>query len=663
MTAATFDVDRLVELGRVSQIAPSPCGRYVAVEVARLDARHQSKYISDLWRISAVEPDARPLQLTWGGQSDRSPRYRADGALLFLSARARPESDDDEGPLPQVWMLPPEGGEPRPLTDEPTGVEAFAVGGERLAVVTRVWPGVEHDAQRTHHRERTKRGPSARRYTRMPVRFWDHWLSMAPPHLVVHHDDARRDLTPGADRQHRQPVWALSADGGTLLLSSEHLHPDRLPDSTLQVYDLASGVRHDVPLDPRETLQSLAVSADGRWAVGEVFARSDAEMGRNRLFRFDLDAIRSGGDPQRAELAGGWDVMPSLAAIDGDRVLVTAGIAGHTAVFSVGLHTGGVQRLSATDAGGAHAMPRAIGDTGAVLAIRSRLDQPPEVCRLEAGPEQPPTLLARLSGFDPAKSPKITVGALWTTSTDGARVHSLIVRPAGANGPQPTLLWIHGGPVGQHEDGWHWRWNAYTAAAAGYTVVLPNPRGSTGYGQAFVEGVWGNNWGSQVYEDILAVADDLAADPGIDSGRVAAMGASFGGYMVNWLGGHTDRFRCIVSHAGVWRMSTFHSNSDVPAWFALSAGVDPIADPEAFDRYSPHRFVKQWKSPTLVIHGEKDYRVPISQALMLFEDLDRHGVEAELLVFPDENHWILKPRNAQAWYQAALEFVGRHLDG
>ena len=200
--------------------------------------------------------------------------------------------------------------------------------------------------------------------------------------------------------------------------------------------------------------------------------------------------------------------------------------------------------------------------------------------------------------------------------------------------------------------------------SAGWAVALPNPRGSTGVSEAFLDGVWGNTWGEGCYADVMAVADALAARPEVDSNRMVAMGGSFGGYMANWIGANSDRFRALVSHAGVFAFSHFHGTTDSPAFWALRmGGQTPWGDLEEYDRYSAHRFVARWRTPTLVIHGERDYRVPIGEALALFEALQHHGVPSELLVFPDENHWILKPRNIRVWYRTWLDFVARHTSG
>jgi dipeptidyl aminopeptidase/acylaminoacyl peptidase len=249
---------------------------------------------------------------------------------------------------------------------------------------------------------------------------------------------------------------------------------------------------------------------------------------------------------------------------------------------------------------------------------------------------------------------------LTVTAKDGAEIQSFVITP-NTPGPHPVLFWVHGGPISHFADWWHWRWNPLVFAEQGYAVVMPNPRGSRGFGGAFIEGIWNNQWGDTCFDDLMRVADALKDNPALDTQRMGAMGASFGGYMMNWFGGQTDRFKAIICHAGIFDISAFYGATDLPAWWNLQMGGSPYSDPEHHDRYSPHRFVQHWTSPTLIIHGEKDYRCPIDAGLALFEALQLHGVDAELLVFPDENHWIQKPANIVAWHDAILAFLKRIL--
>jgi dipeptidyl aminopeptidase/acylaminoacyl peptidase len=252
-------------------------------------------------------------------------------------------------------------------------------------------------------------------------------------------------------------------------------------------------------------------------------------------------------------------------------------------------------------------------------------------------------------------------GAKYVSDLWRVPIQCFVVKPKSA-GKAPALLWIHGGPIGMDTDGWHWRWNPLLAVAQGYAVALPNPRGSTGFGQKFVDGIWGNCWGAQCYQDLMAVADALERRADLDGSRLMAMGGSFGGYMTNWIGTQTTRFKCLITHASIVGMSTFTGVTDHPSWWYLEmGGENPYTNAESFDRYAPWKYLARWQTPALVIHGELDYRCPVSEALMLFEALQFHGVASELLIFPDENHWILKPNNIVAWYSHVFDFLSRYL--
>jgi dipeptidyl aminopeptidase/acylaminoacyl peptidase len=248
---------------------------------------------------------------------------------------------------------------------------------------------------------------------------------------------------------------------------------------------------------------------------------------------------------------------------------------------------------------------------------------------------------------------------MWTQGAESARVHSFIAKPPGfrADRKYPVLFLIHGGPQGAWEESWSYRWNPQVFAGAGFVVVMPNPRGSTGYGQRFTDEIR-DDWGGKVYDDIMAVVDQVSGLPYVDAERMAAVGGSYGGYMVNWLLGHTTRFKALVSHAGVFDLRSMAAETE-ELWFPLweFRGM-PWDNPEAYARWSPSYFVKEFKTPTLVIHGELDYRVPVGQGMQLFTALQMEKAPSKLLLYPDEGHWILKPQNSLLWYQSVLDWVG-----
>jgi dipeptidyl aminopeptidase/acylaminoacyl peptidase len=266
-----------------------------------------------------------------------------------------------------------------------------------------------------------------------------------------------------------------------------------------------------------------------------------------------------------------------------------------------------------------------------------------------------------LSGFEDARGRAIArCESFEVEASDGASVHGFMFVPSHPRTRTPALLWLHGGPIGCTADGWSWRWNPLLASARGYAVIMPNPRGSTGYGQAFVEGAWNNAWGDACYRDVLAVVKAARTTPPLD-GRIAALGASFGGYMASLLACTTEELSCVVSHAGPFHLSALYGESDIPGWRRWEMGVDPNDDPQAYDRHSPHLRASNWRAPALLSHGALDGRVPYAQSLRAFEALQRRGVESSLILYPDEGHRIEGPINLVHWYDSVFAFLARHL--
>jgi dipeptidyl aminopeptidase/acylaminoacyl peptidase len=381
------------------------------------------------------------------------------------------------------------------------------------------------------------------------------------------------------------------------------------------------------------------------------------------------------GDPDHAEQMTLWlvdlatgvgrDLTPDLDlwphgpewAPDSSAVYFVADENGRCPVFRVDVASGEVTRLSAAGAF-SNLCPAPAG--AALFAIRNTVASPPEAVALDTTtPDQEPRVIPTPgAALDvPGRVEEVTA-----TAADGTPVHSWLALPVDASpdNPAPLLVWIHGGPLASWNS-WHWRWNPWLMVARGYAVLLPDPALSTGYGQAFVERGRGR-WGDEPFTDLMAATDAAEARPDIDETRTAAMGGSFGGYMANWVAGHTDRFRCLVTHASLWAIDQFHGTTDHGAWWEREFG-DAYKEPARYEAHSPHRSIDKIRTPMLVIHGELDHRVPISEGLRLWTDLMRHRVEAKFLYFPDENHWILKPQHARVWYETVLAWLDHYLMG
>ena len=238
-------------------------------------------------------------------------------------------------------------------------------------------------------------------------------------------------------------------------------------------------------------------------------------------------------------------------------------------------------------------------------------------------------------------------------------MRSFVVRPANPAAKLPLLVLIHGGPQGSWEDAWSMRWNAAVFAARGYVVLLTDFHGSTGYGQKFKEQISGD-WGGLAYDDVMRATDAAEKLSFVETGHTCAAGASYGGYMIDWLAGHTDRFKCLVSHDGVFDLVSEYGSTE-ELWFPeWEFRGPPWENPDLYRRLSPSSYVQNFKTPTLVVQGELDFRVPVEQGLGMFTALQRRGVESRLLYFPDEGHWVLKPRNSQLWYRTVLDWIDAH---
>jgi dipeptidyl aminopeptidase/acylaminoacyl peptidase len=342
---------------------------------------------------------------------------------------------------------------------------------------------------------------------------------------------------------------------------------------------------------------------------------------------------------------------------DGSAIFFTADQAGRTPVFRVDLGDGGVTRLSAA---GTFSDLCVSPDGDTVFALFSTVSSPPQAVALDSRrTNQVPRAIP-----SPGAAPSLphTVEEVWATAPDGTAIHSWLVLPEGASAerPAPLLVWIHGGPFASWT-GWHWRWCPHLLAARGYAVLLPDPALSTGYGRGHLARAW-NDWGGVPAADILAACDGALAHVAVDRTRTAAMGGSYGGYMANWLAGHTDRFSAIVTHASVWVLDECATTMDYGPYLERQFG-DMYRFRQRWQEQSPYLHIDRITTPMLVIHGERDYRVPVSEGLRLWTELRLRGVEAQFLHFPDENHWILRPPNVRVWYQTVFAFLEHHLLG
>ncbi|MBI5339236.1 MAG: S9 family peptidase [Mycolicibacterium rufum] len=639
------DLDSFLALPRVSGLAVAPDGSRVVTTVSELDDK-RAEFVSALWELDpAGEAPAR--RITYGAKGESSPAFTADGDLLFRAAR--PGTDDD--PPPSLWLLPGAGGEAVEVAAFPGGVVGVvpARAGALTVVASSLLPSAAGIDEDRRLREIRKQGKiSAVLHTGYPVRHWDHDLGPAQPHLFT--VDGPRDLTPDPGGALRDAHLDVSPDGTFVVTTWQVPAPGAAVRSTLVRVDVATGQRTTIVDDPGADLGSPAVSPDG---TAVAFTRETFST-PTQAPRITLWLARFGESP--IELTGDWDRWPTSVTWtpDGASLIVTADQAGRGPIFLVDPASSHVRTLVDDDFTYSDVHP---GADGTLFALRSSYRTPAHPVRIDADGAVtvlPCVPLPELPG---------TLTELTAVADDGVPVRSWLALPHGED-RAPLLLWIHGGPLASW-NAWHWRWNPWLMVAHGYAVLLPDPALSTGYGQEFIQRGWGA-WGFAPYTDLMAATDAACAHPRIDETRTAAMGGSFGGYMANWIAGHTDRFAAIVTHASLWALDQFGSTTDGGYWWAREM------TPEMTAANSPHRFVAEIATPMLVIHGDKDYRVPIGEALRLWYELlsasalpaaADGSTEHRFLCFPTENHWVLSPSHAKIWYQVVTAFLARHVLG
>jgi dipeptidyl aminopeptidase/acylaminoacyl peptidase len=664
-----FDFDRFLELPRLTGLRLSPDGQRLVVAVDGPDPEGK-RMRSALWQVDPAGVE-RPRRLTRSAAGEAGDAaFLHDGSLLFASSRPDPDvKPDPEKKIHALWLLPPEAGEARILAAPEGGIDGLVTARNAPVVAfgARVFPGApDFAADAERGKARRDAGVGAILFEDdYPIRHWDHWLAPRRRRLFAATlgADPEAPLTAPLDVQpdvetltFEETGMALAPDGTFLVVARNDtaLLPGIRED--LVVIDLATGIAR--VLTPGDAwYDAPAVSPDGRSvaATRATFGSPD-EASRVTLVLVDL---ATGKQRTLAPDLDRWPESPVWAP-DGSAVFFTADDDGRHAAFRVDLADGLVTRL--TRAG-------ALGDLcpapdGSVLfGLCSSIGSPPRIVRLDARsadqvPEEIPNGIDEHGIAAPSVVERLTCRA-----ADGTEIGSWLVRPAGASADAkaPLVVWVHGGPLGSWSS-WHWRWNPHLLAARGYAVLMPDPALSTGYGQAMVARGW-SDWGGAPYEDVTAAVDAaLAERADLDPGRTALMGGSYGGYMANWVAGHTERYRAIITHASLWELRGFHGTTDTGAFWEHEMG-DPYTQPELYTGQSPFEHLARIRTPMLVIHGEQDFRVPVSEALRLWTDLRRHGVPAKFLYFPDENHWILKPQNARVWYATVLAYLDEHLLG
>jgi dipeptidyl aminopeptidase/acylaminoacyl peptidase len=652
--------EALWALKRIGVPTLSPDGRFACAAVTSYDME-KNEGATELWLfptgLGAATSRTKPRRLT-AGDKDSDPQWSPDGKLIAFTAKRK---DDTE---PQIYTIAPDGGEATRLTSVATGTTAIKwfPDGKRIAFVSWVWPDLVTDAaQGKRLKERKDAKVKAHVTERAEFRFWDHWLTdgRAPRVFVC-------DLATGASRdalarakvalQPWDPSpdhYDISPDGREIAITLDPAgEPAMMNRCDIAVVNLGTGRLRNLTAQSGLSDEHPRYSPDGRYIAYHAYdtERAFNDQGHLRVLeRRSGKVTRLAPRLDRATQHHQWtpDSRALLCLIE-DRGRVGLWRQALDAAMPARLVQGGMIAGFARSA-----------DGGVVAYTRSSAMHPGALyaARGDGSSERPIESLNRALLSRHALG---TVREFTVKGWNGEPVQMFVTYPPTFDPAKkwPLMHSVHGGPHAAHLDGWHFRWNTHVFAGQGYVVSAVNYHGSTGFGQKFIESITGR-YGAKEFADTEAGTTYMLRQGYIDRARLVATGGSYGGFMVAYMNGHTNRYRAYVCHAGCYDWVSMMA-TDGYRFFAKELGAFHWDDEPRVMRQSPHHYVKNARTPTLVIHGELDYRVPATQALQYYDTLKTKGVPARLVYFPDENHWILKPQNSRLWYAEFFAWLARH---
>lgn len=656
-----FTVNDMLSLKRVGYPELSPDGKTIAYTIGTVD-KEANRVTNQIYTVN-IDGSGKK-QITTGNASSSSPKWSPDGTRIAFVTGG------------QIWTMSPSGENRVQVTNISTGAAGpvWSADGKWIAFTSEVYPECPDDACNKAEDERVANSKVKAYVTdRLLFKHWNEWRHRKRTHvfIVSSAGGAARDMTPGDFDSPPYSAatgidYTFSPDGKTLVYLR---NPDKVEavstNSDIFLLPIEGGEAKNITKGMNGYDAGPVYTRDGRYLLFRSQKTPTFEADRWRIMRYDT---RSG---EIVELTTGFDLQADDITLspDGKTIYFAAGERGRAPIFSVPVEPDFRLRIAThvrkvvDNVTAGHI--NVTSDSKTFVFGSSSLTYPNEIMRANVDG----TGLAMVAPENQQFLAKFGLRKAEETEWIGAENtpnHGFVVKPSNFNPAKkyPILVMIHGGPQGAWMDGWSFRWNPQIYANQGYVVFMPNPRGSTTYGQKFVDEISGD-WGGKVYTDIMNGVADFIKRPYADKDRIGAAGASYGGYMVAWLLGHNNdprfRFKTFVSHAGVYNLESMATSTEEIFFVNWEFKGMPWENPEMYARWSPHKFAKNFDTPTLVTGGELDFRVPIDQCLQLYTTLQLQGVESKLVVFPDEGHWILKPQNSEFWHREVISWLNKHL--
>ena len=657
-----FTINDLINTKRVGDPQLSPDGKKIAFTIGIVD-KTANKTLTQIYTIS---PDGNNVkQLTNDTKSSSSPRWSPDGKHIAYTTGG------------QIWMMEDDGDDKEQITKISTGAgnPVWSPDGKMIAFNSDVYPECESDECNKTEDAKVETGKVQAKVTeRLLYRHWNEWRDRKRTHVfvVASNGGTAKQVTNGD--WDSPPYGAASGVDYAFSPDSREIAFIRNPDkveaistnSDIYIIPMSGGNARNITVSNRGYDASPVYTADGKYILFRSQATEGFEADRWRIMRFNRQTNET------VELTKGFDLQVDemIVAPDSKTIYFTAGTRGNSPIYSVPVEPDFRLRIvtyvkSVLNIDSSSNLNISADGKTLVFANNS-MTAAPEIMRSGIDGNNV-SMVTRtnesyLGAFKIQKPEELE----WTGAAN-TKVHGFLLKPANfdATKKYPMLVLIHGGPQGAWNNSWSTRWNPQVFANMGYIVFMPNPRGSTGYGQKFVNEV-SADWGGKAYNDIMnGVAEVLKKNPYIDKNRIGAAGGSYGGYMVNWILGHNNdpraKFAALISHAGIYNLESMAMATE-EQWFTdwEFKGL-PYQNPVNYKKWSPHQFAKNFKTPTMVIHGELDYRVPIGEGIQLYTALQRQNVPSKLVYFPDEGHWILKPQNSEFWYGQVSDWLDKYL--